>query len=147
VTNFVTIGGAFADAVATMGAVAPDRCLSIPPLLPEQYPAAMSIFDLAFDPLGKAEWRRGRSQLRWLEASAWRIPFVGDPRVYPRIEHGETGFHATDPASMGQAILRLVDDPELRATVGMRARQLVEERYSMQAVIPQWREALEKVGV
>ena len=60
-------------------------------------PAAMSLFDIGFDPMGKAPWRRARSPLRWLEAAAWGIPFVGDPRIYPAIEHGVTGFHARTP--------------------------------------------------
>ena len=106
-----------------LGAVAPERCLAIPGVLPEQVPAAMSIFDIAFDPAGHQPWRLGRSQLRWLEAGAWGIPLVGDPRIYPDIEDGVTGFHAADPVDVARTILRLVDDPLLRAAVGGRARR------------------------
>jgi Glycosyl transferases group 1 len=146
VTNFVSIGQRFADALADSGTVAPERCLTIPGMLPEQYPAAMSIFDLAFDPAGRAPWRRGRSQLRWLEAGAWGIPLVGDPRVYSGIEDGVTGFHAADPIATARAIMRLVDDPLLRRSVGERARQRVAERHSMEAVAPRWAQALEQVA-
>lgn len=145
-TNFVSIGGRFGDALAGSGAVAPERCLAIPAMLPEQVPAAMSLFDIVFDPAGRSPWRLGRGQLRWLEAGAWGLPLVGDPRIYPRIEHGVTGFHAADPVSTARAVLRLVDDPQLRAAVGARARREVEERWSMQAVAPQWLRAFERVA-
>ena len=146
VTNFVSIGQRCGDVVASMGAVAPERCLAIPGMLPEQVPAAMSIFDIAFDPVRQSAWRLGRSQLRWLEASAWGIPLVGDPRIYPNMRGRVTGFHASDPIDVARAILRLVDDPLLRAAVGGRARRVVEERYTMQAVAPQWIRALEQVA-
>jgi glycosyl transferase family 1 len=146
VTNFVSIGQRFGDAVASMGAIAPERCLAIPGMLPEQFPAAMTFFDIAFDPLGRSAWRRGRSQLRWLESSAWGIPLVGDRRVYPSIEDGVTGFHASDPIAVARAILRLVDDPLLRAAVGASARREVEERYTMDALAPRWVDVLEQVA-
>src|SRR4051794_31220315 len=141
-TNFISIGVPYGDVVADSGAVAPERCLTLPLVLPEQLPAAMSLFDIAFDPLGKAPWRRARSPLRWLEAAAWGIPFVGDPRVYGALEHGVTGFHARTPDALAQALVALVDDAELRAQVGANARRVVAERYAMEAVAPQWREAL-----
>src|SRR5262245_2241634 len=146
VTNFVGIGQRFGDAVAAMGAVAPERCLAIPGMFPEQVPAAMSLFDIVFDPVGQTPWRLGRSRLRWLEAGAWGIPLVGDPRIYPEIQDGVTGFHAVDPVSMTHAILRLVDDPLLRASVGARAKREVEARYTAEALAPRWAHALEQVA-
>jgi hypothetical protein len=145
VTNFISIGQPFADVLAEMGVVAPERCLSIPAMLPEQYPAAMSIFDIAFDPLGRRPWRRARSPLRWLEAAAWGIPFVGDPRIYPDVEPGRTGFHAADAPSLGRELLRLVDDPGLRAALGTEARRVVAERFTIDAVAPAWIRAFEAV--
>jgi hypothetical protein len=143
VTNFVTVGEPYADVMAAPEhGVAPERCLAIPGVLPEQVPAAMSLFDIAFDPLGRAPWRRARSPLRWLEAAAWGIPFVGDPRGYPAIEHGLTGFHARTPDALGQTLLALVDDADLRAGVGAQARRVVEERYTMDVLAPRWQEAL-----
>jgi glycosyltransferase involved in cell wall biosynthesis len=145
VTNFVSIGQRLGDAVAALGAIAAERCLAIPGVLPEQYPAAMSIFDIVFDPAGRQPWRLGRSQLRWLEAGAWGIPLVGDPRIYTAIEHGVTGFHAVEPVEVARTIVRLVDDPLLRAAVGGRARLRVAERHSIEAVAPQWLRAFEAV--
>lgn len=141
VTNFISIGEPYADVIANSGQVEPERCLAIPYSLPEQYPAPLTLLDIAFDPLGRAPWRRARSPLRWLEAGARGIPFVGDRRVYP-FEHGRTGFHAGTPDSLAQTLVRLVDDPGLRDSVGAAAREEVERRYSMQALASRWAEAL-----
>jgi glycosyltransferase involved in cell wall biosynthesis len=143
VTNFVSVGEPYGDVLADpVHGVAPERCLSIPLVLPEQLPAAMSLFDISFDPLGRAPWRRARSPLRWLEAAAWGIPFVGDPRAYPAIENGITGFHARAPDTLGATLMALVDNPQLRAQVGAQARRVVEERYTMDVLAPRWQEAL-----
>jgi glycosyltransferase involved in cell wall biosynthesis len=143
VTNFISVGEPYGDVLADpVHGVAPERCLSIPLVLPEQLPAATSLFDISFDPLGRAPWRRARSPLRWLEAAAWGIPFVGDPRAHPAIEHGVTGFHARTPDALGQTLLRLVDDAELRAAVGAQARQVLEARFTMDVLAPRWQEAL-----
>jgi glycosyltransferase involved in cell wall biosynthesis len=142
VTNFISVGVPYADVIADSGAIAPERCLALPLVLPEQVPAAMSLFDISFDPLGKAPWRRARSPLRWLEAGAWGIPFVGDPRVHSALEDGVTGFHARTPDALARTLLALVDNPETRARVGRAAREVVEQRYTRDALAPQWREAL-----
>jgi glycosyltransferase involved in cell wall biosynthesis len=139
--NFVSVGEPYGDVMADSGAVEPERCLSIPLVLPEQLPAAMSLFDIGFDPMGKQPWRRARSALRWLEASAWGIPFVGDRRIYPQIEPGVTGFHARTPDELASVLVRLIDDEALRLGVGARAREAVS-KYSMEAVAPRWRGAL-----
>jgi glycosyltransferase involved in cell wall biosynthesis len=141
-TNFISVGEPYGDVMADSGAVAPERCLSIPIVLPEQLPAAMSLFDIGFDPMGRQPWRRARSALRWLEAAAWGIPFVGDRRIYPRIEPGVTGFHARTPDELAATLVRLIDDEELRRGVGARAREAVASRYSMEALAPRWQEAL-----
>ena len=59
VTNFISIGEPYARRGRRRRARSrPERCLAIPRLLPEQYPAAMSLFDIVFDPMGRAPWRR-----------------------------------------------------------------------------------------
>ena len=144
VTNFVSIGEPYGDVLAESGAVAPERCLSIPLVLPEQLPAAMSIFDIAFDPLGKQPWRRARSPLRWLEAAAWGIPFVGDPRHLPADRARRDRLpRAHARTSSRRVLLALVDDAAT-ARRGRRAgrARVVEERYSMDALAPRWQEAL-----
>ena len=60
----------------------------------EVYPASMTLFDIAIAPSAENNLFRGKSDLRWLEASALGIPLVAHPDVYPEIEDGVTGVHA-----------------------------------------------------
>jgi hypothetical protein len=60
----------------------------------------MTIFDVAIAPSAENNLFRGKSDLRWLEASALSVPLVAHPDVYPEIEDGVTGVHARTPAGV-----------------------------------------------
>jgi glycosyltransferase involved in cell wall biosynthesis len=138
--RFVTVGRAFADElVHEFGA---QRCLAIPYSPLEAYPAAMTLFDIALAPSADDGLFRGKSDLRWLESGAMGIPLIADPRVYADIEPDVTGVHARNPAEAKAALLRLIDDPVLRARIGAAARDHVRTHRSAQAVAPQWERAL-----
>jgi glycosyltransferase involved in cell wall biosynthesis len=143
-TRFVTIGQDFAgDFAEEFGA---ERCLSVPFTQLETYPAAMTMFDVALAPSAQNNLFRGKSDLRWLEASALGIPLVADPGVYPEIEPGVTGFHAATPEEMRAHLLALVDDAALRARVGEAARSHVRSRRSIQVMSRQWADVLARVA-
>jgi glycosyltransferase involved in cell wall biosynthesis len=110
----------------------------------EVYPAAMANFDIALAPATNSAFYRGKSDLRWLEASALEIPVIADPVVYPSIEDGVTGLHATTPADAREAMLTLIDDAGLRARIGSAAREYVREHRTSAAVAPQWTHAFEQ---
>jgi glycosyltransferase involved in cell wall biosynthesis len=136
-TRFMTVGERrFTTAIAKrFGA---ERTLEIPWTALEIYPSAMVNFDIALAPATNSGFFRGKSDLRWLEASALGIPVVADPVVYPEIEDGVTGLHAATPAAAREAILRLIDDPALRARIGSAALDYVRTHRSSAAVAPQW---------
>lgn len=139
-TRLMSVGQAHAlELSSRFGA---GRTLAVPFSALETYPAAIANFDVALAPAGKGGFFRGKSDLRWLEASALGIPVIADPDTYPDIEPGVTGFHAADPAEMREHLLRLVADPELRRSVGESARAHVTEHRSIQAVAGEWRTAL-----
>jgi glycosyltransferase involved in cell wall biosynthesis len=141
--NLITVGQAFADMfVPQFGAA---RALSVPFSALETYPAAMTLFDIALAPAGTSNFYRGKSDLRWLEASALGIPLIADPLVYPEIEHGVTGFHAATPEAMREILLELIADPALRRQIGAAAKADVTERRSAQATARQWVEVLHAV--
>ena len=141
-TRFVGVGERFAgDLMKRFGA---QRYLSMGFAPLDTYPAAMTMFDIALAPAGKSNFYRGKSDLRWLEASALGIPVIADPDVYPDIEHGVTGFHAADPAALRRELLALVDDAELRERVGAQARAHVREHRDMRVMAGQWAEALKE---
>ena len=123
-TRFISVGQPFAQWSADeFGA----RALAIPFTALEVYPAAMTHFDIALAPAGKGDYFKGKSDLRWLEAAALGMPCIADPDVYPEIEHGVTGFHASTPAEMGGILRELVADRDLRERVGAAAREYVTE--------------------
>ncbi len=141
-TCFVTIGQNFADAFKEGFG---NRALSIPFSSIEQYPGAMTMFDIALAPSGKGSWYRGKSDLRFLEAGALGTPIIADPLVYPNIDHGINGFHARSPIGMESILDRLVSDGELRASVGAAAQHYVLGERSINVMAAQWTRAFEEV--
>lgn len=144
-TSFITIGQQFADALAPHF---PNRCISTPFTLIEQYPSAMTMFDIALGPAGKNNFFKAKSDLRFLEAGALGIPIIADPYVYPYIEHGVTGFHAETPDEAREILMALVDDEELRTSVGRNAKRYVEDNRDMKLACHQWgRVFLKMMGI
>jgi glycosyltransferase involved in cell wall biosynthesis len=122
------------------------RALSLPFIEIDTYPAALTNFDIAIAPAGRTNFHRGKSDLRWLEASALGIPIVADPFVYADIQDGVTGLLAEDPDQAKAALLRLVDDEAERRRIGAAARAHVREHRSIAAMAPQWTQALAEAG-
>jgi glycosyltransferase involved in cell wall biosynthesis len=144
-THFVSIGQPFAHWLQSdFGA----RTLAIPFTALEVYPAAMTHFDVSLAPAGKGDYFKGKSDLRWLEAAAMSLPCIADPDVYPEIEHGVTGFHASTPAEMGEILRELIADPELRARVGRQAHEYVVKYRTAEVASRSWAAVLrEAAGV
>ena len=142
--HFISVGQRFADELAPE--FGESRCLSIPFTALDTYPASMTLYDVALAPAGDSSFYRGKSDLRWLESSAIGLPLIADPVVYPEIEHGVTGFHASTPEEMGEILRELVDDEDLRRRVGAAAKAHVTEHRSAQVAAEQWADVLREVG-
>lgn len=142
-TCFVSIGQGFAEGFKQH--FGEERAVSVPWAAIEQYPAAMTMFDVALAPGGSGGWWRGKSDLRWLEAGALGIPIIANPNVYPEIEHGVTGFHAHSPQEMAEILLALVDNEKLRTTVGDNAREYVRTKRDIKVMARQWVDALNEI--
>ena len=106
----------------------------------------MTHFDVSLAPAGKGDYFKGKSDLRWLEAAALSLPCIADPDVYPEIEHGVTGFHATRPAEMGEILRELIADRELRERVGRQAQEYVAEHRTAQVAARSWAAVLREVA-
>lgn len=136
---FVTIGESFADQFQDEFG---SRAISVPFTLLDQYPAAMTLFDIALAPAGKGGFFRGKSDLRWIEAGALGIPLIADPEVYWRIEHGVDGFLASSPTEVEELLELLVTDANLRLETGEAAKRYVWAERGMKVAVEQWREVL-----
>lgn len=139
-TCIITIGQAFA--LGFREAFGERRTLYIPFTALEVYPAAMTMFDIALAPAGKGLFFKGKSDLRWLEAGALGIPIIADPDVYPKIEHGVTGFHARTPSEAGELLEELVSNRKLRLEVGANAKEYVSKHRDMRVAVRRWVEVL-----
>jgi glycosyltransferase involved in cell wall biosynthesis len=87
-----------------------------------------------------------------LEAMACGLPLVAaDVRGIPEILEGEEASGGIvvpvgDPGALARALGRLLDDERLRAELGARARQRVEERFSLEVVGAQLRQFMASRG-
>jgi hypothetical protein len=143
-TRFISVGQPFAKWLEPEFG---SRTLAVPFTALEVYPGAMTHFDISLAPAGRGDYFKGKSDLRWLEAAALGIPCVADPDVYPEIEHGVTGFHASTPAEMGAIVRELVADPALRDRVGAAAHEHVREHRTIQVASEAWAQVLREAVV
>src|SRR3954453_19701478 len=139
--RFVSVG--HAAAAAYVEEFGRERAVAYPTAAIEVYAASMRLFDLSFAPSAENNQFRGKSDLRWLEASALGIPLVAHPDVYPDIEDGVTGVHARTPEEAEAALLRLVDEREERERIGRTAHEYVAEHRSFPRAAERWAEALQ----
>ena len=141
--RFVSVG--HAAAAAFVKEFGHERAIAYPSTGIETYPASMTLFDIAFAPSAENNQFRGKSDLRWLEASALGIPLVAHPEVYPDIEDGVTGVHARTLDEVEAALLRLVDDREERERIGRTAHEHVAEHRRIEVAAQAWAEVLREV--
>jgi polysaccharide biosynthesis protein PelF len=84
------------------------------------------------------------------EAGAARLPVVAtrDGGTPQQIRDGVSGIFVPheDPSAVAREVLRLIEQPELRARLGAALREKVVAEYSIEAVLPQWQALLERVG-
>ncbi len=108
----------------------------------------MEELDVGLYPLPDKPWTRGKCGFNAIQYLACGVPTIASPvGVLAEIARdGETGLHANDPASWEGALERLLDDPVLRAEMGVAGRRLVVERYSIQAVVDEFAETLRAVA-
>lgn len=143
-TAFVSVGQPFAMAVQQI--LGEGRAIAVPFAQIEQYPAAMTMFDIALAPAGHGAFFRGKSDLRWLEAGALGVPIIADNVVYPKITNGVDGFVVQHAQQVSPILRQLVTDEELRTTVGQNARRYVMENRAFPDAADQWLRAFEDIA-
>ncbi|MFI5408759.1 glycosyltransferase [Kaistia sp. UC242_56] len=83
------------------------------------------------------------------EAGAAGLAIIATPDngAQQQIEDEVSGLFVSheDPSAVASAMLRLLDSPALRQRLGSAMRRSVEARYSVQAVLPQWRALFDAV--
>jgi hypothetical protein len=119
-----------------------ERCTFVPSAAVENYPGVVSNFDLSLAPAGRSDFFLAKSDLRWVESSALKIPTVYDPFVYKAAVHGRTGYSAENATEAYDAMRRAVENPLEARTIGRQAHQWVRENRSFPKACFPWQLAL-----
>lgn len=135
--RFVSVGRPYARSFQDV--FGPDRATAVPFTSIENYPAAMTLIDVALAPAGRSGFHRAKSDLRWLEAGALGIPIIADPFVYGDVRDGVDGLLADAPDLVGQHLRALVGDASLRTVIGENARSYVRRERDINVTAEQWK--------
>ena len=89
--------------------------------------------DIIIAPLRDLEFNRSKSNLRWLEASALKIPTIAsNVEPYRCIEHGITGFLAREEDEWVEYLSGLIENESLRKQIGKNAYEKIRQDYNVE---------------
>lgn len=108
-----------------------------------QYPKLLAEFDILLAPLEDNAFNRAKSDLKLLEAGICGIPWVASPLPAYR-DWGVGGLFAATPDEWEQALLRLIDDADLRRRLGAEGRAQAEMR-EIGHIVRLWEAIIEEV--
>jgi glycosyltransferase involved in cell wall biosynthesis len=95
----------------------------------------LNSFDIGLMPLPDDKWAQGKCGLKGLTYMALEIPTIMSPVGVNTeiISGGVNGFLASTAEEWIQKISALVENPQLRKTIGEAARKTVLEKYSVES--------------
>ena len=104
-------------------------------------------FDIGVMPLPDDPYERGKCGYKLIQYMACGKPVVASPVGVNAeiVKDGENGFLATTTQEWIDALSRLIEDSELRFSMGKEGRSLVESDYSLQIQAPRLERMLRSV--
>jgi glycosyltransferase involved in cell wall biosynthesis len=95
-------------------------------------------FDIGVMPIFDDLWSKGKCGFKIIQYCGVGIPAVCTPVGINRevVEDGVNGFWAKDKTEWVEKLSALIDDGELRATMGKKGREKVMAGYTVQACAP-----------
>ena len=96
----------------------------------------MSSAGIGIMPLTDDEWTHGKCAFKLLQYMAARLPCVGSAvgANLEVVQHGQTGFLASDPTEWASALRELLSDPGRASEMGRAGRERVREHYDIRVV-------------
>ncbi|HUL29352.1 MAG TPA: glycosyltransferase family 4 protein [Thermodesulfobacteriota bacterium] len=90
-------------------------------------------FDIGLMPLDDDLWSKGKCGLKIIQYLSVGIPVVCAPVGINSdiVKDGENGFWAPDPQAWVDRLSTLIQDPDLRETMGLKGMETVERGYSL----------------
>ena len=101
----------------------------------DKYPQAVRDLDLdiAIAPLRDNAFNRGKSNLRWLEYSALKIPTIASNiEPFKCIEDGKTGLLATEVGEWEDMMSFLIKSKDERDRIGQEAYKKVKKDFNVE---------------
>lgn len=104
--------------------------------------------DIGLAPLKSTEFNKGKSNIKYLEWGALRVPTVcQDFEPYRKdIKHGYNGMLAGSKQEWHQALTTLIRDEKLRLEMGQRAYLDVKSRYDMPIIARKLAREIKKIS-
>lgn len=97
--------------------------------------------DISIAPLIDDKFNRGKSNIKWLEASMLEIPTVASD-VYPykhSIKDGKTGFLAGNTKQWVNSLSKLIESKELRRKIGKEAKKEAIKEYNIDNLLTEYK--------
>ena len=145
--ELITIGANFRAIGASLEPIHADGFENIPWSESEEISLINSL-DIGIMPLHDDPWTRGKCGYKLIQYMACGIPVVASPIGVNTsiVHHGVNGFLASTEEEWSESINRLVSNPRLRKQMGEAGRQIVEERFSLQAWAPRVAEIVSSIA-
>ena len=114
----------------------------------DKYPQALKDMhlDIAIAPLRDNPFNRGKSNLRWLEYSALKIPTIASNVLpFKSIKNGEDGVLVTEPDEWVDAMSELIDDEGKRKRIGQAAYKRVLKDFNVKKIASDYTEKIHQM--
>ncbi|MBG1233238.1 glycosyltransferase family 4 protein [Aestuariivirga litoralis] len=109
------------------------------PWTEETEAAELAKLSVGIMPLDDTPWERGKCGYKLIQYMASGLPTVASPVGANTgiVDHGKTGLMASTPDEWFEALRSLKENPKRAASLGMAGRAVVEQKFSIAAVLPQ----------
>ncbi len=109
---------------------------------------SISQFDIGIMPLIDSPWERGKCGYKLIQYMGCGIPVVASAvgANLDIVSHGENGYLASTSEDWYQFLEKLIVDAALRRKMGDIGYKTAHERFSVQSVFPQIKDALKTAG-
>ena len=98
----------------------------------------LSYIDIGIMPIGSDDWSRGKCSFKILQYMSMGIPVVASPVGMNKkvITHGANGYLAETEKEWIIYLSKLIDDHNVRKSLGYSGKQLVISKYTYEATTP-----------
>ena len=109
--------------------------------------ADLQSFDIGLMPLLDDRWTRGKCGFKILQYFAVGTPVVASPVGMNSqiVEDGVSGFLPSSDQQWLECIARLIQNRDLRRSMGLSGRRRVEQRYSAELLTPKYLEIFSRL--